>query len=757
MRPVLSWKPLRVWPKYWRRHTLRRDLWVSLRPNGIGLQKPRHYPQMLKVAWANRAHPLHAWRILTRGACDGCSLGVAGLHDWAMDGVHLCTTRLRLLETNTADALAPEVLADVAALEGLSGAELRALGRLGHPMRRRAGEPGFQPISWDEALGRLAEAIAAAGPDRTALYLTSRGITNEVYYAAAKASRAMGIANIDSAARVCHAPSALGLRATVGVAATTCSMIDVIESDLVVLWGANPANNQPVFMKYLYLARQRGCRVVVVNPFLEPGLDRYWVPSNAESALFGTRMCDLHVPVRVGGDVALANLVVKRLAARGAVDDEFVASHTTGWQELVDELSAADDGELLAAAGVEEATVDAFVDMYATAGAAVLVWSMGITQHTTSVDGVRGIVNVALARGNVGRDGAGLMPIRGHSGVQGGAEMGAYATSLPGGRPVDEAGAAELRALWGFTVPSNPGLTATEFVEAAAAGRLDVLWSSGGNFLDVLPDPPTVRAALQRVPLRVHQDIVVSSQMLVEGQEVILLPVATRYEQEGGGTETTTERRIIFSPEIPRQVGKARSEWRVFAEVAARVRPELAVAFDWASNRELRTEIARVCPAYDGIQDLARTGDAVQWGGRHLCADGRFPTPDGRARFTVLRPAPPSLGPGQFTVATRRGQQFNSMVWGSVDPLTGARRDDVLMDDADADELGLSEGDSVVLRSTVGEMAGRVRRVRMSRGHLQVHWPEGNVLVRGGPEHREPGSQVPDYNAVVTVHPVAAR
>ena len=754
MRPLLSWKPLRVWPKYWRMPKLRRELWVSLRPNGMGLQKPRHYRQMLEVALANRAHPVYAWRILTRGACDGCSLGVAGLHDWALDGVHLCTTRLRLLETNTADALEPGRLADVSSLEGLSGAELRAMGRLGHPMRRRAGEPGFQPISWDEALGRVADAIGEAGPDRVGIYLTSRGITNEVYYAAAKAARAMGVANIDSAARVCHAPSTLGLRATIGVAATTCSMVDVIESDLVVLWGTNPANNQPVFMKYLFLARQRGCRVVVVNPYLEPGLDRYWVPSNAESALFGTRMCDLHVPVRMGGDVALANIVVKRLAAREAVAEDFVASHTVGWQELIDELASHDDGELLAAAGVDEATVDAFVDMYATADAAILVWSMGITQHTASVDGVRGIVNVALARANVGRDGAGLMPIRGHSGVQGGAEMGAYATSLPGGRPVDEQGAAELSRLWGFEVPSHPGLTAPEMVEEAADRRIDVLWSSGGNFLDVLPDPPTVRAALQQVPLRVHQDIVVSSQMLVPAEEVILLPVATRYEQEGGGTETTTERRIIFSPEIPRRVGEARSEWRVFAEVAARVRPELAVGFDWASNRALRTEIARVCPAYDGIQDLARTGDAVQWGGRHLCAGGHFPTTDGRARFSVLSPAPRRLGPGQFTVATRRGKQFNSMVWGSVDPLTGAERDDVLMDGADADELGLADGDTVVLRSAVGEMVGRVRRVRLSRGHLQVHWPEGNVLVRGGPEHREPGSQVPDYNAVVTVHPV---
>ncbi len=253
-----------------------------------------------------------------------------------------------------------------------------------------------------------------------------------------KAARAMGIAGIDSAARVCHAPSSVGLQESIGVAAATCSLQDVIESDLIVLWGTNPANNQPVFMKYLYLAKKRGCRVVVVNPYLEPGLESYWVPSSVESALFGTKIADLHVPVRPGGDVALANAVLKRLIARGLVDEQFIGAHTVGWRELVAALDDQPEAGLLRQAGITVDQLESFVDLYASAASAVLVWSMGITQHRDAVDGVRAIVNLALARGNVGRDGAGLMPIRGHSGVQGGAEMGAYATALPGGLPVDE-------------------------------------------------------------------------------------------------------------------------------------------------------------------------------------------------------------------------------------------------------------------------------------------------------------------------------
>ncbi len=726
--------------------------WVSLAPNGIGHQKPNHYLEMAKVAWKLRGNRHKAWRILTEGVCDGCALGVAGLHDWTLDGVHLCTTRLRLLEVNCAEPFDHTVLGDVSWLRNLPSQELREVGRLAHPMRRRRGEPGFRQISWDESLGAIGDAIRTGGGDRTAIYLTSRGLTNEVYYVAGKAARAMGVASIDSAARTCHAPSTVGLKQTIGVAASTCSMQDVLEADLIVLWGTNVANNQPVFTKYLYLARKRGARVVVVNPYLEPGLERYWVPSNAESALFGTRLCDLHVAVRPQGDVALANAVLKRLIERDDVDNDWIAAHTEGWDDVAAHLAGLDRAELLAQAGVDDDTFERFVDLYAGAGRAVLVWSMGITQHTHGVDGVRAIVNVGLARGNVGRDGAGLMPIRGHSGVQGGAEMGAYATAFPGGEPVDAHHAELWSKRWGFDVPPGPGLTAPEMVEAAENGDLDVLYVDGSNLLEVMPDPARVEEALGRVPLRVHQDIVLTSQMLVEGDDVILLPAATRYEQEGGGTSTTTERQIAYSPQVAAPPGEARSEWRIFAEVASRTRPDLAARFDWDDNVALRTEIAELVPLYAGVEDLAEVGDAVQYGGRHLCAGGAFPTASGRARFSVLDVAPIELGPDEWFVSTRRGKQFNSMVLADTDPLTGAGRDAVYIDGHDAGVLGVADGDPVTLASAAGRFAGRAKLVRLPSRTLQVHWPEGNVLLTGGPGRREPASRVPDYNMVVTLH-----
>src|SRR3954469_19729314 len=288
-------------------HRIRRTWQQKLKsavPFGLGQTKPQHFRDMAKVVWANRDNLPYAWKVLSKGVCDGCALGVAGFHDWTITGVHLCTTRLDLLKVNTATAIAADALADVSKLERKNGRELRALGRLAHPMVRHAGEPGFTRVSWDTALDLIADRIRATTPDRVGMYLTARGITNEVYYTAQKAARAIGTNNIDNAARVCHAPSTTALKRAIGVAATTCSYTDVIDSDLIVLFGSNVANGQPVFMKYLYYARKRGAKVIVVNPVRESGLERYWVPSNAESAVFGTKMADEFFGVHTGGDVA---------------------------------------------------------------------------------------------------------------------------------------------------------------------------------------------------------------------------------------------------------------------------------------------------------------------------------------------------------------------------------------------------------------------------------------------------------------------
>jgi len=725
--------------------------WVSLKPFGLGEEKPHHFRDMLRILWENRDELEYAMRILGDGVCDGCALGTTGMRDFTLDGIHLCTVRLELLRLNTMPALDPTRLADVSSLESLSGDALRRLGRLPVPMVRRRGEAGFSPLSWDEALDVLARRIRATDPRKMSFYLTSRGITNEVYYAAQKVARYLGTNHVDNSARICHAPSTTTLKQSLGVAASTCSYRDWLGTDLLVFFGSHVANNQPVATKYIYRARELGTRVAVVNSFREPAMERYWIPSIFDSALFGTRLTDEFMQVHQGGDVAFLNGVLKHLIAEGAVDREFISRHTRGFEAVKESLAGQSWEALERFSGVSRDEMARFADIVAGAHSAVFVWSMGITQHRFGVDNVQAIVNLALARGFVGREKCGLMPIRGHSGVQGGAEVGAVPWSFPGGRAVDAERAAEMSALWGFEVPAWRGLSAVETVHAAHRGEIDMLWAIGGDYLGTLPDPAYCREALERVPLRVHQDIVLAHQMFVEPADtVVVLPATTRYEQPGGGTETSTERRIYFSPEIPgRRIAGARAEWEVLAELARRVDPARAGSLGLEDAVAVRTDIARAVPFYDGIQHLRKKEDTIQWGGPRLCEGGRFGHPDGRARFHTVHPPELDIPEGHFHLTTRRGKQFNSMVQKRRDPLTGGHRDHVFMAAADAARLGLREGDEMTLRSGVGEFRGRCRVAPMKERNLQVFWPEANPLIRR--DVVEPRCGIPDFTAVVEV------
>ena len=619
-------------------------------------------------------------------------------------------------------------------------------------MIRRRGEKGFRRVSWDEALLEAAHGLRGLDPKRLAWYVTSRGLTNEAYYAHQKVARFFGTNHIDTSARICHAPSTAALTATVGVAATTCSYSDWIGADLVVLVGTNLANNQPVSMKYLYYAKKAGTKVIVVNPYFEPGLDRYWVPSVTESALFGSRIADDYFQIHAGGDIAFFHGAMKHLIEQDWVDRQFVAARTAGFEPFAQGLRERNWHTLEESAGVSSSEMFRFAETFGKARHAIVVWSMGITQHRYGSDNVRALVNLQLMRGNIGRPHTGLMPIRGHSGVQGGAEMGAQPTAYMMGRPINDENAQKLGEAdaWGFVPPAWKGMGTAQMVLAAERGELDAMWQSGGDFARTLPEPDRVERALGKLRLRIHQDIVASPSMFVDPADtVILLPTRTRYEQRGGGTETSTERRIIYSPEIPGpRPGEARDEWEIPVLVAKAFDPGGArVAFPWRDTQDIRNEIDRLCAPYRGIAGLTKKGDQFQYGGSRLLED-RCPTPDGKAHFSVVELPEEHVPGGWFLLATRRGKQFNNMVLAGTDPLNGAQRDNILMARQDAVRLGLSDGDAIVLRNELGEYRGRVKIDRIKPGCLQGHWPEVNVIVPAG---RLDPSGVPDYNSAVEV------
>ncbi|MCR8631016.1 FdhF/YdeP family oxidoreductase [Paenibacillus radicis (ex Xue et al. 2023)] len=737
-------------------------LWVSKVPFGLGQIKPHHIKDTLKVAWDNRDQLPYAYRILTQGVCDGCALGVSGLYDRTLEGPHLCTTRLNVLRLNTMPPIKPEVLhQDIAALRTMDSTELRKLGRIPYPLIRRKGETHFSRLTWDEALEFIAAKIRAIEHKQLAFYLTARGITNESYYAAAKVARLLGTNNIDNASRICHSPSKTALKRSIGIGASSCNYKDWIGTDVLIFWGSVAANNQPVSTKYMYAAKRKGTKIIVINPYYEPSMEKYWIPSIPESALFGTRLTDDFYQVNIGGDIAFMNGVMKHWfqmedRVRGsAVDHEFIRMHTGGYEELKAHVKKQEWELLERSSGLSRERMLEFAQLLAGAKSAVFVWSMGLTQHRFGTDNILQVANLALLRGFLGRAHCGLMPIRGHSGVQGSGEMGADPFSLPGGEFKGE-DIERIERAWGFKLPKWQGDIVGVSLENAVLPdrherKLKLFYTSGGNFLETMPDPAFVEYCLESVELRVHQDIVLNTSTLVDAKEaVVVLPAMTRYEQPGGGTSTSTERMVYFSPQIdgPR-IGEARAEWAIYAELAAKVNPayKRLVAFESASD--IRREIAVAAPYYEGIQHLSQRGDVFQWGGAWLCEEGVCPTSDGRGRFIPIEQPELRKPEGHFRVTTRRGKQFNSMIYSDVDPFNGADRYDVLLNPDDAKSLGLREGDAIVVYNQHGMLHGRAKPVRVQKGNIEVHWPEGNSLI---PKRvYEPHAGIPEYNTTAIV------
>ncbi|MBM7578105.1 FdhF/YdeP family oxidoreductase [Jeotgalibacillus terrae] len=740
------------------------SLWVSKVPFGVGKIKPHHFTDTAKIAWKNRDNLGYATSIITKGVCDGCALGVSGLYDQTLKGPHVCTTRLNVLRLNTMPAVKPDILhADIDELRQYSSAELRELGRIPYPLIRRPGERKFSRLSWDEAMDIIAAKMKKLDPKQYAMFLTARGITNESYYVAGKVARFLGTNHIDNASRICHSPSKTALKRSIGVGASTSNYLDWIGTDVLLFWGSVASNSSPVSTKYMLAAKKKGTKIIVVNPYREPAMDNYWVPSNMESAMFGTKIADDFYQVNIGGDIAFMHGIMKHWFEMeqekegSAINHSFVKEHVNGYEELKQTVMAQSWEDIVESSGVPKERIIELSTLLANSKNAVYAWALGLTMHSFATDNISQVANLALLRGHLGREHAGLMPFRGHSSVQGSGEMGADPFVLPGS-DFNDANIERMEKLWNFEIPKWQGDIVGVTLENAVLPKdherkIKLYYLSGGNFLETMPDPDFVEQALSELDIRVHQDIILNTSTLVDAKEaVIVLPAKTRYEQEGGGTSTSTERMVYFSPEIEgnkNQVEEARAEWKIYIDLAKRVKPETAHLVDFKDGQAIREEIAKANTNYDGVQHLKKQGDVFQWGGAWLCEDGICPTPDGKGNLISVDI--PDLGKkdGQFVVTSRRGKQFNSMVYKEKDPFNNAGRYDVLMNAEDGRRLSIAEGEGIVVYNGFGVFQGRAKFVDIAKGNLEVHFPEGNFLLPRGRYEKYAG--IPDYNITVTV------
>ena len=616
------------------------DAWLSrLVPFGwIGQTKAHQYREILGVLWSNRKELSYAWNILNHGVCDSCSLGSSGLRDNGLDGMHLCPTRLKWVKINTMPAIDLSALGDVGRLRRMGAEQLLSLGRLPYPMARRKGQRGFLRVTWQEAIDTISKAIRKTTPHEIAFAATSRGLTNETYYVFQKLARVLGTNNVDLCSRPGRADSVSGLRATLGYAAATCSLEDLMGTDLLVIFGSDVGENHPVMSKYMRQAKNSGARIVVVSP-LAGGLD-HRPASVARSTGFGTKLIDNLFQVRSGGNIAFINGVLKFLVLTERIDRSFIDRHTAGFRELAASLEKQTWDTLEQRSGASREEMQRFTEAYSQARTAVFVYGMDFTREECGGDNVKAIVNLALARGMLAREKCGILPIRGHSGVQGAGECGSEPDKFPGEFSINSDTARRFSNLWHHPVPSKSGLNISGMIESAHLGGMKFIYSLGANLLETKPDSKFAEEALAQVSVRVHQDIVLNTSMLVDPAEaVVLLPGQTRYEQRTGGISTNTERRIRFSPEIPGHgIGESLPDWEIPALIGRKAMSNGDKLFPFNDTQAIREEMSRVMPIYQGVEKLTKEGDHLQWGGRQLYRDGFTAMPNNRAMFTSLDP-----------------------------------------------------------------------------------------------------------------------
>ena len=691
-------------------------------------------------------------RLGARNACKTCALGMGGQHGgMTNESGHFPEVCKKSVQAQTADMQRPLdddffARTPIAALERMTSAELEAAGRLAFPLAAERGATHFRRISWEELFARAGAAFRAAVPDQTFFYSSGRS-SNEAGFLLQLVARAYGTNNVNNCSFYCHAASGVALGKIYGSGTSSLALEDVESADFALLAGCNPASNHPRLMTQLMRLRRRGGRVLVINPLRELGLVRFRVPSDPWSLLFGSRIADLYLQPHVGADIALFVALLKGVVEGGGVDRRYVAAHTTGWPEVEADLAGRSWDELAAASGVGRAELDAAVRMILDARRGIFLWAMGLTHHAWGTDAILALGNLALARGWLGRPGCGLLPIRGHSNVQGLGTVGVTPA-------LKEGFARKLHALYGVAPNPTPGLDTYAAMEAAHAGRIRAALLLGGNLWGSNPDGDWARAALDRVGTLVHLSTKLNQgHVHGRGAETLIAPVLARDEESQATTQESMFNFVRLSdggkPAIAGPGVEPKSEVEILATLAERILPP--GRFDWASLRShhaLRARIAETVPDLGGLAhiDAGPRGGEFTIPGRVLHAP-RFATPTGRAAFHVIPPTDRALAPDELMLMTLRSEgQFNSVVYDVEDLYRGnTRRDVVMMAAEDARRLGIEEGDPVWVTTEVGRLQVTAAFAPIRPGNLAMYYPEANALV---PRRLDPQSKTPAFKSV---------
>jgi molybdopterin-dependent oxidoreductase alpha subunit len=679
--------------------------------------------------------PWKLWsRMRSRNACKTCALGMGGMKGGMVNEVgHFPEVCKKSLQAQVADMKGsiPANFFEKHSLSDLlefTSKQAEDAGRLSYPVALEPGATHFQPITWEDAMFTASLVLRTSEPDKVSFYSSGRS-SNEAAFLLQSFARVYGTNNVNNCSFYCHQASGVALKMAFGTGTSTVEFEDLAKADLVFLIGANPASNHPRLMTQLANLRGRGGQVIVVNPLRESGLEKFHVPSQVKSLFFGTEIASMYVQPYAGGDVAFLVGILKALIESDRISHEFLQAHVEGVPQALDYAKTIEWSELIRESGVDQTAIEKTAQLLANAKQAIFAWAMGLTHHQWGVDNILALCNVALATGHVGRPGAGLMPIRGHSNVQGVGSIG-FNPQLQAA--VKEA----LERSYKTSFPETAGYDTYATMEAAAAGKINALVALGGNLWGSNPDSAWAARSMQKIKACVYLSTKLNpGHFHGRGERTLILPVLARDEEPQATSQESMFNYVRLSEggaaNLP---GGMRAESEVICDLANRVLGNEPV--DWTrlkDHKEVRRLIAEAIP---GWQEIATIDDTK----KEFTIDGRifhtpvFKTASGKAIMHQTTIPETNLKAGSLRLVTLRSEgQFNTVVYEEADIYRGMpHRNCILLSEADAKILKIKHGQRV----TVSGEAGSLNHIEVVVGQIRqgvaaMFYPESNVLIKG--------------------------
>ena len=647
----------------------------------------------------------------------------------------------------------------VAELAGKSEYWLSQQGRLTQPMVLRPGAENYAPIGWDEAYALIAEHLHALGSPDEALFYTSGRTSNEAAFLYQLLVRSFGTNNLPDCSNMCHESSGTALTDSIGIGKGSVTVTDIETADLIVIAGQNPGTNHPRMLSVLAKAKGNGAKIIAVNPLPEAGLIRFKDPQTVRGVLGGgVPLADEFVQIRLGGDMALFRGVARLLleaddrAPGTVVDRDFIAAHCLGFEEYAGQARAVSLDTVVEASGISRDQLERVAAMMAASQRTIVCWAMGLTQHTHAVASIAEITNVLLLRGMMGKPGAGVCPVRGHSNVQGDRTMGIW-------EQMPESFHAALDDRFGIRTPRRHGLDTVDAIRAMRDGRASVFIGMGGNFAAATPDTEVTEAALRNCALTVQVSTKLNRSHLVHGRTAVILPTLGRTDRDmtGGRKQVVSVEDSMSMVHLSRgglepPSEQLRSEVDIICQLARAVLgADHPVAWErFAADYDaIRDDIAAVVPGCDDYNRRVRQPDGFQL--PHPPRDSReFPTTTGKANFAVNPLTWVAVPPGRLVLQTLRSHdQYNTTIYGLDDRYRGVKggRRVVFVNANDIAAFGLSAGDRVDL---VSEFTG-------PDGVLQERRADDFLLVAYSTPPGNAAAYYPETNPLVALDHVAAR